>query len=152
MNYSIREVLDTDYDSLLELWKTTHGIGIDEYSDSLESIQRFLTRNPGMSFLAVLEDGKIIASVLSGHDGRRGFIYHLLVQEKYRRFGIAAAMLEKVYKKFEENFIPKANIFVMKVNQSGIGFWTHEGWKSRNNLEIMQREFKPMGSKGNCEC
>lgn len=152
MNYSIREVLDTDYDSLLELWKTTHGIGIDEYSDSLESIQRFLTRNPGMSFLAVLEDGKIIASVLSGHDGRRGFIYHLLVKEKYRRFGIAAAMLERVYKKFEENLIPKSNIFVMKSNQDGIQFWRHLGWKSRDDLEIMQREFKKTTDKGGCAC
>ena len=52
----------------------------------------FLNRNPTTCFVAV-EDDKIIGTILCGHDGRRGYIYHLAVAEEYRRKGIASQLL-----------------------------------------------------------
>lgn len=40
------------------------------------------------------EVDRIIGVVLAGHDGRRGYIYHMSVAEDYRKQGIAGKLLE----------------------------------------------------------
>ena len=64
-------------------WKKIKGFGIRSIDDSREGVDRFLKRNPTTSVVAV-KDGKIVGSILCGHDGRRGCLYHVCVDEKYR--------------------------------------------------------------------
>mgnify|MGYP002245021599 CR=1 FL=1 len=52
----------------------------------------FLKRNPTTSVVAV-EDDKIVGAILCGHDGRRGCLYHVCVDEAYRMRGIGKAMV-----------------------------------------------------------
>ena len=73
-----------DYDQVYALWSGIKGFGIRAVDDSQEGISRFLQRNPGLSVVA--EDNKaIIGSILCGHDGRRGTLYHVCVAENYRK-------------------------------------------------------------------
>ena len=46
-----------------------------------ENIRAYLERNPGLSFVARDDLGHIAGAVLAGHDGRRGFLHHLAVDE-----------------------------------------------------------------------
>ena len=39
------------------------------------------------------EDGRIVGAILCGHDGRRGCLYHVCVDEGYRMRGIGKAMV-----------------------------------------------------------
>ena len=55
-------------------------------------MERFLKRNPTTSVVAE-KDGQIVGSILCGHDGRRGCLYHVCVDENYRRQGIGKAMV-----------------------------------------------------------
>ena len=54
---------------------------------SREGVEKFLKRKSNASVVAV-EDGKIVGAILCGHDGRRGCLYHVCVDEAYRRRGI----------------------------------------------------------------
>ena len=81
-----------DYDGIYALWKKIKGFGIRSIDDSKIGVERFLKRNPTTSVVAV-EDGKIVGSILCGHDGRRGCLYHVCVDEAYRRRGIGKAMV-----------------------------------------------------------
>ena len=82
-----------DYDQVYALWKKIKGFGIRSIDDSREGVARFLKRNPSTSVVAE-EDGKIVGSILlCGHDGRRGCLYHVCVDEACRRHGIGRAMV-----------------------------------------------------------
>ena len=82
----IRIMTMEDYDGVRELWMKIKGFGIRSIDDSREGVERFLKRNPTTSVVAI-EDGKIVGSILCGHDGRRGCLYHVCVDEAYRMRG-----------------------------------------------------------------
>lgn len=52
----------------------------------------FLKRNPTTNFVAT-DNGKIVGTILCGHDGRRGYIYHTVVKDRYRNQGIATSLV-----------------------------------------------------------
>ena len=72
---TIREMTIDDYEEVYHLWKQIKGFGIRSIDDSREGVERFLMRNPTTSVVAE-KDGKIVGSILCGHDGRRGCLYH----------------------------------------------------------------------------
>lgn len=72
-----------DYEQIYSLWVNTPGMGLNNLDDSREGIERYLKRNPNTCFVAE-EKGTIIGVIISGHDGRRGFIYHTTVAVDYR--------------------------------------------------------------------
>ena len=80
----IRLMIPADYPQVYALWRSTPGMGLNNLDDSEEGITRYLQRNPTTCFVAE-EAGALIGTVLSGHDGRRAFIYHLAVAAPYRR-------------------------------------------------------------------
>ena len=68
---------------------------IRSYYDSYAGIEKFLKRNPATCFVAE-DDSRLIGVILSGHDGRRGYIYHAAVASDYRSRGIGTALVEHV--------------------------------------------------------
>jgi hypothetical protein len=50
MLYEITEMTIDDYDKSFELWKQTDGLVLSE-ADSKESIENYLKRNHGMSYV-----------------------------------------------------------------------------------------------------
>ena len=83
---TIRTMTIEDFEQVHALWMTIKGFGIRSIDDSKEGVERFLKRNPTTSVVAEI-DNKIVGSILCGHDGRRGCLYHVCVDEKYRRHG-----------------------------------------------------------------
>ncbi len=79
----IRIMTTNDYEELFVMWKNTPNMGLRSLDDSKEGISSFLKRNPYTNFVAY-EDDKLVGAILSGHDGRRGYIYHTVVLPEYR--------------------------------------------------------------------
>ena len=104
----IRVMTIEDYDGVYALWKKIRGFGIRSIDDSREGVGRFLKRNPTTSVVAE-KDGKIVGSILCGHDGRRGCLYHVCVDEAYRRHGIGRAMVVFAMKALKEEKINKVS-------------------------------------------
>ncbi|HHY71591.1 MAG TPA: GNAT family N-acetyltransferase [Thermoanaerobacterales bacterium] len=135
--YLIREMVIEDYDEVYQLWSLTKGIGLSR-ADTKENIDAYLKRNKGLSF--VCETGnRIIGVILCGHDGRRGFIHHLVIDEKYRQIGLGEKLVSKSLERLKQAGIQKCHLFVMKDNELGKEFWVKTGWVQREDIRTFSR-------------
>ena len=129
----IRTMEVQDYEAVYELWLQIHGFGMRSVDDSKEGILRFLKRNPNTSVVA-LDKERVVGSILCGHDGRRGCLYHVCVQEDYRKHGIGKRMVTECMRRLQEEQISKVNLVAFKDNALGNFFWNEEGWTLREDL------------------
>lgn len=129
----IRTMTTEDYDEVYALWTKIRGFGLRSMDDSREGIGRFLKRNPTTSVVAV-EDGKVVGSILCGHDGRRGCLYHVCVDEDYRRRGIGKAMVVRAMEELGKEQINKVCLIAFTRNDIGNAFWNTIGWTKRMDL------------------
>ncbi|WP_438867123.1 GNAT family N-acetyltransferase [Pseudomonas sp. L1(2025)] len=130
---NIRFMQVGDYDAVLELMQNTPGISLRD-ADSREATERYLARNPQMSFVAEAQ-GRVIACVMCGHDGRRGYLQHLLVLPDYRRQGIAQALVERCLTALEQLCIHKCHLDVFKTNTHAAEYWQGQGWTLRTDID-----------------
>lgn len=131
--YEIRNMQMDDYDEVYGLWNSIHGFGLRSLDDSREGIARFLKRNPTTSAVAV-SDEKVIGAILCGHDGRRGYFYHVCVREDYRKQGIGKAMAVHCMKALQAEQINKVCLIAFRKNEIGNAFWKSVGWTFREDL------------------
>ena len=113
---NIRVMTTDDYDAVLALMSKTPGISLRD-ADSRQATARYLERNPDMSFVAESDSG-LCACVMCGHDGRRGYLQHLLVLPEFRRQGIARALVTRCLSKLEALGIHKCHLDVLKTNDA----------------------------------
>ena len=127
-----------DYEKAIQFWKNIQGITLNE-SDTPEAINQFLNRNPGLSFVAKNSDGVIIGTVLCGHNGRAGQIYHLATAPDSRQKGLGKKLVEMCFTKLSEANIPRCNIFVYSENSVGTEFWLKTGWQDPLDWKVLQK-------------
>jgi ribosomal protein S18 acetylase RimI-like enzyme len=126
-NIKTREFSISDYDGALELWQRVEGLEIAE-GDDRESIAYFLARNPGLSRVAT--DGTAMVGVaLCGHDGRRGYIYHLAVDPAYQSRGLGKRLMNESLDGLRQLGLKRALILVANDNPRGRKFWSRHGWE-----------------------
>ncbi len=133
----IRVMTADDYDGVRALWMKIKGFGIRSIDDSREGVERFLKRNPATSVVAI-EDGKIVGSILCGHDGRRGCFYHVCVDEEYRMRGLGKSMVIKAMQALKEEKINKVSLIAFTKNDIGNVFWNEIGWTKREDLNYYE--------------
>jgi ribosomal protein S18 acetylase RimI-like enzyme len=138
MEVVIQEMVMKDYDEVRVLWEASEGIQVTDI-DSSVSIERFLRRNAGLSFVA-RENDLLVGAVLCGHDGRRGYIDHLAVRSSHRRQGIGQSLVSRCIFHLMRMGIRRWNLFVLEDNQDARSFWTHLGWAERVELVTMSRQ------------
>ncbi len=129
----IRKMNLSDYDSVYALWLSCAGMGLNNLDDSEDGIDRFLKHNPDTCFVAENESG-IIGVILAGNDGRRGYIYHTAVHPRFRKQGIATALVESVLTALKSLGINKAALVVFDRNENGNAFWEKLGFTIREDL------------------
>ncbi len=129
----IRPMQLKDYEKVYALWTGTAGMGMRSLDDSFEGIQKFLQRNPGISFVAE-EREELVGVLLCGHDGRRGYIYHAAVRSDCRKQGIGRALVDASLKALKAEGIHKVALVAFKTNELGNAFWESEGFEERKDL------------------
>lgn len=133
----IRQMKIEDYEEVHNLWMEIHGFGIRSIDDSKEGVERFIRRNPTTSMVAVADE-KIIGSILCGHDGRRGCLYHVCVQENYRKHGIGQKMVEACLEALKKEKVNKVNLIAFQKNEVGNHFWKGLGWSFREDVNYYE--------------
>jgi len=122
-----REFSINDYDEVLQLWQTVEGLEVAE-GDDKKGVAQFVTRNPGLSRVAT-GDSKIVGVAMCGHDGRRGYIYHVAVDPAYRRYGLGKHLVHECLDGLRQTGIMRALILVADYNLGGAEFWKRAGWE-----------------------
>jgi ribosomal protein S18 acetylase RimI-like enzyme len=121
-----------DYEQVLALMQGTPGVSLRS-ADSRDAISRYLERNPNLSFVAEV-DNRIVGCVFGGHDGRRGYLYHLVVEAESRRHGIGRDLVFRALEGLAAEGIEKVHIDVFTDNADAIAFWKRLGWELRGDL------------------
>ena len=129
----VRVMSIDDYNQVYALWTKIHGFGLRSVDNSREGIERFLQRNPTTSVVAE-EEGKIVGAILCGHDGRRGCLYHVCVDEEYRMRGIGKSMVVFAMEALKKEKINKVSLIAFTKNDIGNVFWNEIGWTKRLDL------------------
>lgn len=137
LEVAIREMTIEDFEEVHNLWMSIHGFAIRSIDDSKEGVERFIRRNPTTSMVAVYE-GRIIGSILCGHDGRRGCLYHVCVQEEYRKHGVGAMLVDACLAALKEEKISKVNLIAFDSNEVGNRFWQGLGWTFRKDVNYYE--------------
>ena len=131
--YNVRAMESSDYAQVKELWLSIKGFCIRSIDDSKEGVEKFLSRNPGLSCVCEC-DGKIVGAILCGHDGRRGCLYHVCVNKDYRMHGIGKTMVSFCMNKLKDEGINKVSLIAFSTNDIGNAFWHEIGWTKREDL------------------
>lgn len=130
---TIRIMNIEDYENVYYLWVHTEGMGLNATDDSREGIAQYLLRNPNTCFVAE-EHGELVGVIMSGHDGRRGFIHHTTVKKEYRGKGIGTRLVDSAMTALEKEGIHKVALVAFEKNVSGNIFWEKAGFTVRNDL------------------
>jgi ribosomal protein S18 acetylase RimI-like enzyme len=130
---TIRTMTISDYENVYSLWLNTPNMGLNNLDDSKDGIEKYLARNPNTCFVAE-KDGVIIGVVLSGHDGRRGYIHHTAVAHSEQRNGVGTALLNAAMSALEREGISKVALVVFGKNEEGNAFWEKQGFIKRPDL------------------
>src|SRR3954469_19954155 len=133
-----REFVIEDYESAIQLWNCVEGVEICE-GDSREEIAEYLKRNPGLSRVAEA-GGKIVGVAMCGHDGRRGWIYHLAVAAEYRGQKVGRRLQDDCLDGLRKAGLKRAIILVAGDNPAGREFWLRNGWEEIDGAIPMTRD------------
>lgn len=140
---NLRVMTIEDYEEVFGLWMSIKGFSMKSVDDSREGVERFLFRNPSTSVVAI-EDGRIVGSILCGHDGRRGCLYHVCVHPDYRLRGIGKEMVVFAMEALRKEKISKVSLIAFSQNDIGNAFWNTIGWTKRLDLNyydfVLNRE------------
>jgi putative acetyltransferase len=141
MKIEISRFTIESYDEVFALWQQCEGVGLSD-ADSRERIQVYLNRNPGMSFLAST-GGKVVGTILAGHDGRRGYIHHLAFTPSCRRKDLARQLVNRCMEVLADSGIQKCHIFIFNSNADGRAFWKAMWWTPRSDIGVISKTIEP---------
>ncbi len=91
-------------------------------------IARKLAAGPEL-FLVGLEDGRVVATVMAGYEGHRGWVNYLGVAPNRRRRGYGRLMMDAVTGRLVEIGCPKINLQVREGNEAALRFYEAIGYR-----------------------
>jgi ribosomal protein S18 acetylase RimI-like enzyme len=128
-----------DYPAARFLWENA-GSGIHiRASDEPVEIQKKLQRDPDL-FLVAETNGQLIGTVIGGFDGRRGLIYHLVVDAAFRQHGIGSLLMDEVERRLRSKGCLKCYLMVTVENKNAIRFYEARGWEHMDTVYTYAKE------------
>jgi ribosomal protein S18 acetylase RimI-like enzyme len=126
--FNIREFrFPDDYSTVIRFWeKIEKGIHVGP-SDAVGEIEKKLQRDPDL-FLIAEVGGEFIGTVIGGFDGRRGFVYHLAVSDRFRGKGVGSRLLKEVEDRLRKKGCLRCFLFVTSDNHEAMRFYETQGW------------------------
>jgi ribosomal protein S18 acetylase RimI-like enzyme len=127
----------SDQEHVVSLWE-------DVFRDDppanapLGMIARKLTVQPEL-FLVARVAGQLVGTVLAGFDGVRGWIHHLAVAPRYRRRGVASALMTAAERGLLALGCPKVNLQVRATNAEVVAFYRSLGYVVEERLSLGKR-------------
>jgi ribosomal protein S18 acetylase RimI-like enzyme len=130
-SYELHDVIP-----VVQLWKDC-GLVVP-WNNPRRDIQRKLEVQPEM-FLVGFSDGQIIATVMAGYEGHRGWINYLAVHPDYQRMGIGKRMMNEAEIRLRAAGCPKINLQVRSTNSDVIEFYKRIGYKVDDVVSLGKR-------------
>ena len=121
----IREFQPPDEEAVIVLWERC-GL-VRPWNDPRKDISRKLKVRPDL-FLVGVADRKVVATVMAGYDGHRGWINYLAVAPEERRRGRGRTMMREAENRLRSAGCPKINLQIRRANADVIAFYASLGY------------------------
>jgi ribosomal protein S18 acetylase RimI-like enzyme len=124
---TIRRFEEKDSDDVIRLWDRC-GL-IVPWNHPQRDIERKLAQQRE-GFLVAEKEGRIVASVMAGYDGHRGWVNYLAVEPNQQRKGYGRAMMDAAEAFLSRCGAPKVNLQIRETNAEVIAFYEAIGYKN----------------------
>jgi ribosomal protein S18 acetylase RimI-like enzyme len=85
-------------------------------------------RHAGSTILAARREAKLVATVMVGHDGHRGWVYYLAVAPAFRRQGVGTMLMRSAEQWCRARGVPKLQLMVRSENVEVASFYAALGY------------------------
>ncbi|HEX3180274.1 MAG TPA: GNAT family acetyltransferase [Beijerinckiaceae bacterium] len=82
----------------------------------------------GSTILAARREAKLVATVMVGHDGHRGWVYYLAVAPAFRRQGVGTMLMRSAEQWCRARGVPKLQLMVRSENVEVASFYAALGY------------------------
>ncbi len=121
----IRPFRPEDQEPVVALWQRC-GL-LRPWNDPRKDIARKL-RVQGELLLVGTVDGVVVAAVMAGYEGHRGWINYLAVSPEHRRAGLGRAMMAAAEGRLKALGCPKVNLQIRRDNPEVVAFYARLGY------------------------
>ena len=132
----IRQYQPQYEDAVIELWHKCDLIR--PWNNPKLDIERKLKVDAEL-FLVGLIDGEVVATVMGGYEGHRGWVNYLAVDPRYQRQGLGRKIMEAVEDRLLEKYCPKINIQIRGDNTEAVKFYERIGYKTEDIVSMGKR-------------
>ena len=121
---------------MVELWRQCDLVR--PWNDPHRDIARKLTTQPEL-FLVAEREGRLVATIMAGYDGHRGWVNYLAVDPAHRQAGIGRHLMRHVETALEARGCPKINLQVRSSNQAVLDFYARIGYVRDDAVSLGRR-------------
>lgn len=126
MTIAFRELQDVDVDSIVTLWNRCELTR--SWNDPYKDIQ-FAREGETSTVLVGEVEGRVVASVMVGHDGHRGVLYYLAVDPAFQKRGFGKAAVGAAEAWLRKRNVWKINLMVRSENKEAGRFYERLGYE-----------------------
>ena len=124
--FMIRQFINSDLEDVVNLWEIC---GLTRPWNNPEiDIFRKLAQQDDL-FLVAIKDEQLIAVLMGGYDGHRGWMNYLAVHPQQQRLGIATALVQQLEKRLIARGCPKLQLLVRQDNLDVQSFYEELGYE-----------------------
>jgi ribosomal protein S18 acetylase RimI-like enzyme len=135
----IRSYLPQYRNAVIKLWCGCNLLR--SWNNAKKDIERKLKVNPAL-FLVGFVDERIVATVVGGYEGHRGWINYLAVDPVYQEKGLGKQIMEAVEERIRALDCPKINIQIRVDNQDAVKFYESIGYEVDDVISMGKRLIK----------
>lgn len=132
----IRRFQSADEAGVIDLW-TRCGL-TRPWNNPGKDIARKLKVQPEL-FLVGVVGGKVMATVMAGYDGHRGWVNYLAVDSAFRKRGHGRALMRRVEQDLEAMGCPKLNMQIRSSNVEVLAFYRDLGYEQDDTISFGKR-------------
>ena len=132
----VRTYRGCDQDAVVALWRQC-GL-VRPWNDPVKDIRRKLGIQRDL-FLVGSLDGRLVATIMVGYEGHRGWVNYLAVAADCRRRGFGRLLMDEAEARLREMGCPKINLQIRRSNAGAVAFYRSIGYAQDDVVSMGKR-------------
>jgi ribosomal protein S18 acetylase RimI-like enzyme len=145
MNYTIREIKDSDFPQLMELYTHLHEKDVPEMDERISAVWEGILSDINHHIIVAETEGKVISSCvcviipnLTRNQRPYAFVENVVTHADYRGKGIATACLDYAREIAKKENCYKLMLLTGSKNENTLNFYRRAGYNSEDKTAFIQ--------------